>query len=64
MSNFNISGNTNIREREYAVIYLCVVVLKKNNPRSFLRKETREQPQHINVQSDYVDCLALNKPLI
>lgn len=63
MGNFHISGNTNIRKRKQAATYLSVFKEKKQ-AKVILKAWETVQPQNTSVQSDYVDCLALNKPLI
>lgn len=50
MSNFNISVNTSIRERKYAVIYLSGFCLKKTNTKQckviFKEWEKGTTPKH------------------
>lgn len=41
---------------------VCVCVCFKS--KVILKEWEKEQPQNTSEQSDYVDCLALNKPLI
>lgn len=43
-----------------------MVFKTKQNKKSkvILKESEKKQPKNMSVQSDYVDCLALNKPLI
>ena len=59
MDNFNIYRN---KEKKNICSNVCVCVCFKS--KVILKEWEKEQPQNTSEQSDYVDCLALNKPLI